>query len=157
MPDVTDMVMWTVRMPKDLAEHLDAEAVRRGALAGVKVSRTGALMAVLREHQKQARALDPASLAVKQKPTEKRPPTPVASKPVQDKTRARPKAERTAFSPLDEAALRKRCRAIQGASSALAKVLGLTSASTVRHWWAGNASWEPAKLAKVVRWLEKQR
>lgn len=45
----TDTVMWTVRMPRDLAEALDREAARRSALAGIKASRNGTLLAVLRE------------------------------------------------------------------------------------------------------------
>lgn len=50
----TDAVIWTVRMPKDQVEFLDQEAVRRGELAGVKVSRTAALLALVRDAQRRS-------------------------------------------------------------------------------------------------------
>lgn len=101
-------------MPRDLAEHLDAEAARRATLAGVKVSRTGALIALLREHRNGT-----APRAAETEPAH--PPGPSVTLDL-DAPASIPKAAKAPKpnGALDDAALRKLCKRTKLSQRALA-------------------------------------
>jgi hypothetical protein len=146
--DTSAAVALTVRVDADLLKLLDREVSRLEAQTGLRLGRAACVLAVLRRGLAATSAAGPDPVA--------RLAAEPAAKPTAQPAKRKPTSAGEDPAGLDEKALRTRCRAIRGASTELAKTLGLSATSAVRHWWAGKASWDEDRLAKVRRWLNKQ-